>query len=94
MSPKEYILFSWVTPLLCTSIAPFPRPLRFFPSHKRDVTRPLTPEKMHLLPHRRGPPLAELITLSLLLVDTVGKELSVVVTVSQQLVNTNLDVNV
>lgn len=37
---------------------------------------------MHLLPHRRGPPLAELITLGLLLVDTVGKELSVVVTVS------------
>lgn len=34
---------------------------------------------MHLLPHRRGPPLAELITLGLLLVDTVGKELSVVV---------------
>lgn len=31
---------------------------------------------------RRGPPLAELVTLGLLLVDTVGQELGVVVTIS------------
>lgn len=30
--------------------------------------------------HGRGPPLAELITLGLLLVDTAGKELGVVIT--------------
>ena len=36
---------------------------------------------MHLLPHRRGPPLAELITLGLLLVDTASQELGVIVAV-------------
>ena len=37
--------------------------------------------KTHLFLHGRGPPLAELVTLGLLLVDTAGQELGVVVAV-------------
>jgi hypothetical protein len=43
----------------------------------------ITLQGRDLLPHGRGATLAELITLGLLLVDTVGQELGVVVTVEK-----------
>jgi hypothetical protein len=49
------------------------------PSIKHPHGNELLHRSVDLLPHRRSPPLAELVTLGLLLVDTVGQELGVVV---------------
>lgn len=49
------------------------------PSIKHPHGNELLHRSVDLLPHRRSSPLAELVTLGLLLVDTVGKELGVVV---------------